>query len=104
MKGPDGQPVAGRKIEWPMDLLLVITPGHDFEEIRNNIDLISGDFANQIDIDPVHDRNVRSGPDGRVTLINLIPEARYRFRGREFTPQPGQTIDLDDIPAPKPSG
>ena len=47
-------------------------------------------------------RRHRSGPDGRVTMINLIPGAPYRFRGREFTPEPGQTIDLGEVVIAKP--
>jgi hypothetical protein len=30
-------------------------------------------------------------------MTNLIPGAGYRFRGRDFTPAPGQTITLDDV-------
>jgi hypothetical protein len=51
---------------------------------------------------PIDDRRHRSGPDGRVTMFNLIPGARYRFRGREFMPEPDPTIDLGDVVIVKP--
>jgi hypothetical protein len=103
LTGPDGKPAAGREPEWPYGLNLIITPGPHFLELKNN-NLTAGDFAEQVVIDPIHDRGLRSGPDGVVTMINLIPGAPYRFRGREFTPEPGQTVDLGDVPAPKPEG
>jgi hypothetical protein len=51
---------------------------------------------------PIDDRRHHSGPDGRVTMFNLIPGAPYRFRGSEFTPEPGQTIELGDVVIAKP--
>jgi hypothetical protein len=33
-------------------------------------------------------------------FVSLIPGARYRFRGHEFTPEAGTTIDLPDITIP----
>ncbi len=102
LMGPDGKPAAGREPQWPYDLKVIINPGPDFGELNNNIDLTLGDFTEQVEIDRVHNLNLRSGPDGHVTMVNLIPGARYRYHGREFTPEPGQTVDLGDIPAPKP--
>ena len=61
-----------------------------------------GDFAYQVNLLPIDNREHRSGPDGRVTMFNLIPGAPYRFRGRDFTPEPGQTIDLGDVVIAKP--
>ncbi len=104
IKDADGRPIAGRDADWPTDLRLVITPGPDFGELKSNFDAIPGDFTYQEDIDPASDRNLKSGPDGRVTMINLIPGGRYRFHGREFTPRPGETVNLGDVPAPKPEG
>ena len=78
-------------------LRLIITPGPDWEEINKNIDVIPGDFAYQINLDDDPDNRPRPGPDGRMTLRNLIPGATYRFRGREFTPEPGQTVDLGEV-------
>jgi protocatechuate 3,4-dioxygenase beta subunit len=102
LKDADGKLLANSEPEWPIYLKLVITAGPDFEEINNNINLIVGDFAYQVSLFPFHNRQHRSGPDGRVTMINLIPGARYRFRGHEFTPEPGQTIDLGDVVIAKP--
>jgi hypothetical protein len=105
LKGADGTPVAGRKVEdGSIDPLLVITPGPYSMEFRANfnVDDTQGDFVHQIGLDPLHNQDLRSGPDGRVTIANLIPGARYRFRDREFTPLPGQSIDLDHIAADKP--
>jgi hypothetical protein len=51
---------------------------------------------------PIDDRRHRSGPDGRKTMFNLIPGAPYRFSGGEFTPEPGQTIELGDVVIAKP--
>jgi RNA polymerase sigma factor (sigma-70 family) len=84
---------------WPQlsGLRLIITPGPDWEEMRKNIDVVPGDWAYHINLDDVRDDPPRPGPDGRVTLRNLIPGATYRFRGREFIPEPGQTIDLGEI-------
>jgi RNA polymerase sigma factor (sigma-70 family) len=103
LKDPDGKPIANGQIGWPdVDLKLVVTRGHDFEEVQKDISLTLGDYAHQGDLDPVHDRgpgggDILSGPDGRITMINLIPGAPYRFHGRNFSPEPGQTVDLGDI-------
>ncbi len=98
LKDADGKPLANHEVDdWSIDLRLVITPGPDFGELNNNIDLTPGDFAHQVDLDPAHNQRLRSGPDGRVTITNLIPGARYHFRGREFTPEPGQAIDLGEV-------
>jgi RNA polymerase sigma factor (sigma-70 family) len=78
-------------------LRVVITPGPDWEEINKNIDVIPGDFAYQINLDFDLDNLPHPGPDGRMTLRNLIPGAPYRFRGRDFTPEPGQTVDLGEV-------
>jgi RNA polymerase sigma factor (sigma-70 family) len=105
LKGADGKPIAGRKVgDESIDPLLVITPGPYSMEFTANFDIddTQGDFVHQVGLDPVHDQNRRSGPDGRVTIANLIPGARYRFRDREFTPLPGQSIDLGDVAVQKP--
>ena len=78
-------------------LRVVITPGPDWEEINKNIDAIPGDFAYQINLDFDPNNLPHPGPDGRMTLRNLIPGAPYRFRGRDFTPEPGQTVDVGEV-------
>jgi hypothetical protein len=96
--------MAGSEVgDWSIDPLLVITPGLVYGEVSNNPDPTPGDFAHQVDLDHVRNRGLRSGPDGRVTIASLIPGARYHFHGREFTPEPGQTIDLDNLPIEKPN-
>jgi RNA polymerase sigma factor (sigma-70 family) len=103
MTGADGRPLAGRDAGEGLDnLMLVITPGPDFGELNKNKDLTSGDFVSQDDLDRFSDRGLRSGADGRATLSSLIPGAPYRFRGRDFRPESGQTIDLGDVAVQKP--
>ena len=46
--------------------------------------------------------DVKPGETVRVTMLNLIPGAPYRFRGRGFTPEPGQTIELGEVVIAKP--
>ena len=77
-------------------LRLIITPGPDWEEVNKNIDVIPADYARHFNLDDQNNR-LQPGPDGRLTLRNLIPGATYRFRGREFVPEPGQTVDLGEI-------
>jgi RNA polymerase sigma factor (sigma-70 family) len=97
LKDANGRPLVNHMYaDWP-DLRLIITHGPDFGAPNTDFDLTPGDFAYQRDLDPVGCRAVRSGPDGYVTIKNLIPGAGYRFRGRDFTPAPGQTITLDDV-------
>ncbi len=104
MVGPDGKPIADHDYgDWPTDLTLVITPGPDFGELNANFDLTPADHAYHVNLDPSGYRGGRSGPDGRATLINLIPGAHYRFHGREFTPEPGQTVDLGEARIERPS-
>jgi len=97
LRDQTGRPVPNRKFdEWP-DLRLVITLGPDFGELSKNADLTPGDFACQSDLDPVANRGPRSGADGRVTMTRLVPGAMYRFRGHDFTPAPGQIVDLEYV-------
>ncbi len=98
LKRPDGKvPDYSEARSQLAGLRLIITPGPDWEEINKNIDVIPGEFAYQINLDFDPDHLPQPGPDGRVVLRNLIPGATYRFRGREFVPQPGQTIDLGEV-------
>ena len=39
-----------------------------------------------------------------MTIPNLIPGAPYLFRGRDFAPEPGQTVDLGDVAVEKAPG
>ena len=104
LKDKDGKLLANSEPEWPYYLSVVITPGPEFvgAEIKKPVDETVGDYAPQVGLLPIDKREHRSGPDGRVTMINLIPGAPYRFRGRYFTPEPGQTIDLGDVVIARP--
>src|SRR5262249_2384231 len=98
LKRPDGKVPDYNEARGQLaGLRLVITPGPDWEEINKNIDVIPGDFAYQINLDDGQERPPHPGPDGRITLGNLIPGATYRFRGHELTPEPGQTVDLGEV-------
>jgi hypothetical protein len=106
LKDKDGKLLANSEPEWPYYLKVVITPGPEFvgDEIFKTVDQTAGDYACQVGLLPIDDRRHRSGPDGRVTMINLIPGAPYRFRGRYFSPEPGQTIDLGEVVIARPPG
>jgi RNA polymerase sigma factor (sigma-70 family) len=98
LKRPDGKvPDYSEARTELAGLRLVMTPGPDWEEIRKNIDVIPGEFAYQINLDFDPNNRPQPGPDGRITLRNLIAGAPYRFCGREFMPEPGQTVDLGEV-------
>jgi hypothetical protein len=102
VKGRDGKPPTRLEARNQLaDLRLIVTPGADFNQINANVPLM--DSAYQMNINESYDSPPPTSPESRVTVINLIPGARYRFRGREFTPEPGQTIDLSDVPVERPS-
>jgi beta-lactamase regulating signal transducer with metallopeptidase domain len=94
LKDAGGKPLANHPAdEFPVNMILIITPGADFgAEDKTNADM---EF--QVNLDPERNRHLRTGPDGRATFVSLIPGARYRFRGHEFTAEAGKTIDLPDI-------
>jgi beta-lactamase regulating signal transducer with metallopeptidase domain len=92
-KDPDGKPVAGRDAdEFPGWMTLIITPGAEFDAESTNADM---EF--QVNLDHRRNGDQRTGPDGCATYVSLIPGARYRYRGHEFTAKAGQTIDLPDV-------
>jgi hypothetical protein len=108
LKDKDGKLLADSEPQWPYYLNVVITPGPLFvgDDIKKPVDETVGDYAPQVGLLPmtIESRRHRSGPDGRVTMFNLIPGAPYRFRGRYFSPEPGQTIDLGEVVIAKPPG
>ncbi len=106
LKDKDGKLRPNSEPEWTYYLSVVITPGPEFvgDDIKKPVDETVGDYAPQVGLLPFDMRRHRSGPDGRVTMINLIPGAPYRFRSRYFTPEPGQTIDLGEVVIAKPPG
>jgi beta-lactamase regulating signal transducer with metallopeptidase domain len=96
-KDPFGKPVAGQEAdEFPGMMTLIITPGADFGAEPTNADM---EF--QVNLDPRRNGNLRTGSDGRATFVSLIPGARYRYRGHEFTAKADQTIDLPDVTVPR---
>ncbi len=101
----DGRPLVNHEAYNGLDeLRLIITPGPDFGDPNGDQDMTPSDDVYQVNLDPVRDRGLRSGPDGRVTIPNLIPGAPYRFRRRDFRPEPGQTVDLGDVAVEKAPG
>jgi len=58
--------------------------------------------AYQVNLDPQRLRGLRTDADGRVIMVSLIPGARYRFRGHDFTAEAGKTIDLPDVTISRP--
>jgi len=97
----DGKPTPD---EWPV-VKLVLTPG-DFDLYSNNpcADVI---FLANVDREHHNAPNLRTDAQGRATLMNLIPGAKYWVEGggfefhKEFTTKAGEMIDLGDIIAKK---
>jgi RNA polymerase sigma factor (sigma-70 family) len=109
--GPDGQAVA-RAHPW---LEILATPaGTEFSRDRKDRGQLSPDVALLGSVDPKHYRYGRrplTDTQGRVTMPALVPGAPYRLLDRSdpkdpvrkaFTVQPGETIDLGDIPIVRP--
>jgi hypothetical protein len=110
--GPDGRPAA-RLEAWPY-LHLIMTPG----TLRDGrADRETGPAADQAFLPNVDTRHYReptgtlTDAEGRLTLPALIPGAPYRVTDwstvndpkkglqprKDFTVEPGQTLDLGDI-------
>ncbi len=90
----EGKPLANHPAhEFPEHLILIITPGADWGSSKGT----NADQEMMWNLDKEHNGNLRTGPDGRVTFVNLIPGAPYRYRGVDFTAEAGKTIDLPDI-------
>jgi RNA polymerase sigma factor (sigma-70 family) len=96
-RNDDGKQVAGRR---PDDLYLLITPGADF----GSTDRIVADMVNQVNLDPDRTTGLKTDAAGRVTFVSLIPGARYRLLGQEFTAEAGKTVELQDITIPRAEG
>jgi hypothetical protein len=87
---PQGKPIPSHQ---PDHLTLIITPGTD-SPAR---DKTMADRVFQVNLDPKRMRGSRTGADGRITIVSLIPGATYRFRGHEFTAEADKTVDLPDV-------
>jgi hypothetical protein len=108
--GPDGKPVARLNV-FPYFHLLM-TPGTTQQMMVDGGDQLAADAAFLANVDGKHYPNgLSTDADGRVILPDLIPGATYRIsdwstRGdqekgtqlrKDFTVQPGETVDLGDI-------
>ncbi len=93
----EGKPIAGHQPQRGQ-LILIITPGTD-SPVR---DKTMADMQYQVNLDPGRLQKLRTGADGRVTMVSLIPGAAYRFRGHDFTAEAGKTVDLPDVTIPRP--
>ena len=89
-KDPQGKPISGHQ---PDHLTLIITPGTNAPAR----DRPMADTVFQVNLDTQRVRGLRTDADGRVTMVSLIPGARYRFRGHDFTAEAAKTIDLPDV-------
>jgi RNA polymerase sigma factor (sigma-70 family) len=114
--GPDGKPVA--KLVSFLYFEFLPAPGpHQLARDKAKRGQFEEDIALMSNVDPKHYRRKSRAPlsdaDGRITLPDLIPGARYRFSDRsnrdkpaqirkEFTVKPGETLDLGDILIEKP--
>jgi len=109
--GPDGKPVA-KVFPW---FEILGTPGpHEWDRRKEPQSMLAADAASMPNVDRIH---YWKGPgpltdaQGRITLPALIPGALYRISDRstvndrdkgvqvrkDFTVQPGETLDLGDI-------
>jgi RNA polymerase sigma factor (sigma-70 family) len=91
---PQGKPIPGHQ---PDHVTLILTPGTDSPER----DRTMADSVFQVNLDPQRMRGLRTDADGRVTIGSLIPGARYRFRGHDFTAEAGKTLDLPEVTVPR---
>jgi len=113
--GPDGKPVAKLPV-WPF-VQLLMTPGPSSSGRCDLGQSLNSDAAYLVNVDFKHHPTDRvTDADGRITLTALIPGAPYRIgdnstfnlqgKGyqlrRDFTVQPGETVDLGDILVEKP--
>ncbi|MGO9469602.1 MAG: sigma-70 family RNA polymerase sigma factor [Isosphaeraceae bacterium] len=101
-KDPQGKPIVGYQPDASRrmqdQLILIITPGTESPVS----DRTMADYEFQGNLDTQRLRGLRTDADGRVTMVSLIPDATYRFRGHDFTALAGKTIDLPDVTVPRP--
>jgi protocatechuate 3,4-dioxygenase beta subunit len=111
---PEGNPVAGYS-GLPL-IMMTVTPGLPRSRAQAGAGQFFADETPLSYLDPVnYEKEPVSDPEGRITLPVLIPGAAYRFIDystardpagpqvrKEFTVQPGETLDLGDIRIEKP--
>jgi RNA polymerase sigma factor (sigma-70 family) len=104
----DGKAIAGFR----PTVELLVTPGATGWDAMIKGD-VAADFAWMVNLDRERYRGVKGDAEGRVTLPTLLPGATFRLHGqppgqgirdlnRTFTVQPGQKLDLGDVPLPTP--
>ncbi len=94
-KDAQGKPVAGH---YPSnDALLVLSGTADYP----GADTHAGDSVLYTNLDADRSRGFYSDADGRLTLISLVPGAKYWLSGTSFTALAGETIDLPDLTLPR---
>jgi protocatechuate 3,4-dioxygenase beta subunit len=109
-----GKPVAGRLPD--ADIRMVDIPGPPYSRVQDKAGSFFAGERPLYTVDPTHyQRDLVSDPEGRLTFPALIPGATYRVIDystwrdpagpqvrKEFTIQPGETLDLGDIRIEKP--
>jgi RNA polymerase sigma factor (sigma-70 family) len=114
--GPDSQPVANLAIFGYFELIM--TPGPNQKVYLDRGEHLVADAALMPNVDPKHynPRSTLTDAGGRITLPALIPGALYRISDwstradlntgaqirKDFTVQPGETLDLGEILVEKP--
>jgi protocatechuate 3,4-dioxygenase beta subunit len=114
---PRGQPVARSRDTYGSHMtMMVVSPGpHRLSQDQAEQARLSADEDFIARFDPVHyQKGLVSDDKGRLNLTGLIPGATYRIYDgtmsesagprlrKEFTVQPGETLDLGDILIEKP--
>ncbi|OHB70932.1 MAG: hypothetical protein A2V70_19560 [Planctomycetes bacterium RBG_13_63_9] len=97
---PDGRPLANEDTDSLPSLSIVITPGPSYfqSNTARKQGLLSADEDFVANFDRQHYWGSRkTDQDGRCTLPALIPGAKYRLSGQDFTVKPGETHPLPDI-------
>ena len=112
--GADGKPIGG--FRHPRLIWMVVTPGPIAGPRARQEKALFADEAMLSLIDPInYEKAPVSDPQGRIVFPALIPGAAYRIVDatriregvdpqvrKEFTVQPGETLDLGEIRIEKP--
>ena len=94
-KDAQGNPVAGHQPG--NDSLLIMTGVLDYP----GADTHAGGSVLHTNLDTDRSRGLHSDADGRLTLMSLIPGAKYWLSGTSFTALAGTTIELPDLTLPR---
>ena len=110
--------MAGYHLTWDLANFHLVSPGLPYSSRPDKDGRLFADEGHLRQIDPIHYHNgLVSDAQGRLVLPALIPGATYRFIDdttffdpagpqvrKEFTVQPGETLDLGEIHIEKPQG